>query len=151
MSTQSRRIANARRAAKRLHASITNPVIDEDDPSAIIDVWTAGSVEVNEAFERKKPGRPGSTYVTTMVPRNRAEGTKWIPAEEKRRNRKAGKQRLPKNRDKRLKLLTPIVEEANRMLPDLKCPFTTKEFMPQEESRVYSRPRKVNGRYPVRH
>ena len=142
MSNQSRRFAKARLADKRLQAVVTDPVIDENDPTAILDVWFTETAAVHEAFERKQPGRPGSTYLTTMAPRTRAEGTLWIKAERQRRARAAPLhyKRLPRSRQGMRKLLEPIVEEANRMLPNLREPFTVKEFMPQE-SRVYSRPR----------
>ena len=140
MSNESRRLAKLRRLSARRHAIITNPVIDENDPTAIFDVLYADAVELHEALEPKKPGRPGSTYLPPMPPRNRAEGTEWIKWKLKQAARAAGGQRAPRNRDKRLELLGPIVDEANRMLPTLREPFTTVEFMPQHH-RASSRPR----------
>jgi hypothetical protein len=133
MSNESRRLANLRRLSARRHAIVTNPIIDENDPTAILDSLFADTVEMHEALQPQKRGRKSPKIKrvrSTPALRNRAEGTLWIKAEEKRRNRG---QRLPRNRDKRLALLKPIVDEANRMLSEIGEPFrrfTAEEFLP---------------------
>jgi hypothetical protein len=128
MSNESRRLAKARRAEKRLQQAISNPVIDENDPTAFVDEVIAGGIEVIEALEPHKPGRPRSAYQPTQKPRTRAEGVKWIKAHIQQRKHAIGYTRLPRNAQVRRSLVLPAVEEANRMLPNLAEPFTVEEF-----------------------
>jgi hypothetical protein len=138
MSNESRRLAKARRADKRLQAVVTNPVIDEDDPSAILDVWFAETARVHEALQPKKSGRKiKRARSIRLPPRNRAEGTTWIKRQLIRRAHAAGYTRLPRGRYEKLLLLAPIVDEANRILSEtgeLFRRFTTDEFLRPQHS-----------------
>jgi hypothetical protein len=139
MSRADRRVAKARPVGNQLEAAFKNPVINEDDPTAFLDVVEAKVTELQKVLQPAKRGRKSPKIKrvrSTRDPalRNRAEGTKWIETEMRRRARKAGGQRVPKKRDKKLVLLKPIVDEANRMLPDLRWPYTVDEFLPPQHS-----------------
>jgi hypothetical protein len=124
MSNESRRLAKARPVVERLYATVKNPVISDDDPSAVLDLIEAKVAELQEILQPAQRGpKPKSVRRLRLdlhLPSNpnpklrKIEAREWVEWRLKRLKRQA---RLADDPVNKRQWATQLIAEMDSIVP----------------------------------